>query len=483
MSGPGYTLYDAGVLDMSDNLTVAAEQSFMDDLHNEINRGSIAPPMFPCLPSTRSGPHKLNVMNSTRYRILVADGLENYRKIAVALNVRGKFALLPLFFDPTVLISMIPAIQVNLPNMPTLNDVALQLPNLIIQITPQLTRPDIALEIEKLLDVSIPSLNLPQIPSFDPRMDLSVLMENYLWPLKMPDLMIQVFELLLNIPELFKIFALDLSEICKIFWKSNMFGQVGTPLTFVRLALQKVLIKKMMECMTISMMGSIVGSSSIGIVGLMGREVASCEPPISESTSTRRITGRKIVAVPGLPQNTDVTFRQRLLDVSDELNIDVDYMATVMSIESNKTFDPAVKSPYSSATGLIQFLESTAKRMGTSTQELSNMTATEQLEYVKRFYESVLNNGRIRVTSPGILHVATFSPGVLQRGGTPSDDTVIADKNKGINPTYVDANPGFAVNGVITIGSAGKHANNLYHSVKYIKKEYISADDDSLITL
>ncbi|MFA7195812.1 MAG: hypothetical protein WC210_08865, partial [Candidatus Neomarinimicrobiota bacterium] len=74
-------------------------------------------------------------------------------------------------------------------------------------------------------------------------------------------------------------------------------------------------------------------------------------------------------------------------------------------------------------------------------------------------------------------------PGVLQRGGTPSDDTVIADKNKGINPTYVDANPGFAVNGVITIGSAGKHANNLYHSVKYIKKEYISADDDSLITL
>jgi len=68
------------------------------------------------------------------------------------------------------------------------------------------------------------------------------------------------------------------------------------------------------------------------------------------------------------------------------LGIDPDDLMAVMIFES--WCDPGIKNHAgSSGIGLVQFLEKTARSLGTTTQELANMTGVEQLEYVYEFYK------------------------------------------------------------------------------------------------
>lgn len=52
-------------------------------------------------------------------------------------------------------------------------------------------------------------------------------------------------------------------------------------------------------------------------------------------------------------------------------------------IESRKL---KVNAPGSGAIGLIQFMPSTAKGLGTSTSALKQMTAVDQLAYVEKYF-------------------------------------------------------------------------------------------------
>lgn len=74
-------------------------------------------------------------------------------------------------------------------------------------------------------------------------------------------------------------------------------------------------------------------------------------------------------------------FMQKVEDISNKLQINPDDLMAVMAFES--WFDPAAKNPSSSATGLIQFMGSTAQGLGTSIEELSKMSGVEQLDYDK----------------------------------------------------------------------------------------------------
>lgn len=62
-----------------------------------------------------------------------------------------------------------------------------------------------------------------------------------------------------------------------------------------------------------------------------------------------------------------------------------DFMAC-MAWETGETFSPSVKNPGSSATGLIQFMDSTAVGMGTTTAALAKMSVVEQLGYVEKHF-------------------------------------------------------------------------------------------------
>ena len=81
-------------------------------------------------------------------------------------------------------------------------------------------------------------------------------------------------------------------------------------------------------------------------------------------------------------------FRARLYTVVDHLGWREERASDLMAcmaFETGRTFSPSVRNPGSSACGLLQFMASTAKRLGTTTAVLSRMSAVDQLDYVERY--------------------------------------------------------------------------------------------------
>lgn len=155
-----------------------------------------------------------------------------------------------------------------------------------------------------------------------------------------------------------------------------------------------------------------------------------------------------IANVRGLEKTSNL-FRLLLLQMAERLGTDADWHAAVMSVESG--FDPAIQNPGPGhATGLIQFMPSTAKKLGTTQEELRQMTAEEQLSYVERYYEPFAG----RMHSVEDVYMATFMP--VHVGKSP--DNVISTAG---HPVY-DQNKGFDLNhdGTITNGEVGSTARS-----------------------
>jgi hypothetical protein len=98
-------------------------------------------------------------------------------------------------------------------------------------------------------------------------------------------------------------------------------------------------------------------------------------------------------------------------DVRDEL-------AMIVEWESGWKTDAV--NPVSKATGLIQFMPTTAKWLGTTTEELRAMNLRQQAHFVRKYYRQVLRGKKL--SRPGDLYLATFYPGAMGQ----EDDFVIA---------------------------------------------------------
>jgi len=94
-----------------------------------------------------------------------------------------------------------------------------------------------------------------------------------------------------------------------------------------------------------------------------------------------------------------------------------------MAFESDETFSPSVKSPLSSATGLIQFMDATAKSLGTTTAELARMTPEQQLRWVFKYFDqySRLKSPNMRLSD---IYMAILMPKYI---GHPEDTIIIID--------------------------------------------------------
>lgn len=121
------------------------------------------------------------------------------------------------------------------------------------------------------------------------------------------------------------------------------------------------------------------------------------------------MTIRTLMAVRGI-ETTDLPARQRLILLGDRLSIDPDHISAVISHESR--WNPQARNPNASASGLIQFLASTAKGLGTTIEAIRQMNAYQQLEYVERFYRPF--KGRIK--SPSDALMAAFWPAGVGKG-------------------------------------------------------------------
>jgi len=83
----------------------------------------------------------------------------------------------------------------------------------------------------------------------------------------------------------------------------------------------------------------------------------------------------------------DADFRKKAIAICQNLTIPVDFLMSAMAFESGESFSPSVKNAAGSgAVGLIQFMPSTAKGLGTTTEKLAAMSSVEQLDFVQKYF-------------------------------------------------------------------------------------------------
>jgi len=95
-----------------------------------------------------------------------------------------------------------------------------------------------------------------------------------------------------------------------------------------------------------------------------------------------------IIGVTGI-ETTTPAFRAALVRTAQAIGIDPDHLATVISFETGGSFDPTETNPKSGAIGLIQFTSAAIvgpPSLGTTRAALAQMTAEQQLDYVRRYY-------------------------------------------------------------------------------------------------
>lgn len=107
-----------------------------------------------------------------------------------------------------------------------------------------------------------------------------------------------------------------------------------------------------------------------------------------------------------------------LWGITDRYGFPGEWLVNLINFESGKTFNPAIQNSIG-ATGLIQFLPSTATGLGTTTAALKAMTFQQQLSYVDRYLATTLRNHLgITGTVPGDftqgdLFMAIFYPAAV----------------------------------------------------------------------
>lgn len=98
------------------------------------------------------------------------------------------------------------------------------------------------------------------------------------------------------------------------------------------------------------------------------------------------------------------SYADEIVQVSNDIGIDPGWLANVINFESGG--NPQARNPSSSATGLIQFIKSTASRLGTSVDALYNMTGQQQMAYVSAYFSPY----RGRLSSQEDVYMAVFYP-------------------------------------------------------------------------
>lgn len=100
-------------------------------------------------------------------------------------------------------------------------------------------------------------------------------------------------------------------------------------------------------------------------------------------------------------------FRDRAIWLAEDLGFDPDDLMTCIAWESGRSFRPDVRNMAGSgATGLIQFMPTTARGLGTTTDALAAMRAEDQLNFVWKYFEPF--RGKLKTLSD--LYMAILWP-------------------------------------------------------------------------
>ena len=149
-------------------------------------------------------------------------------------------------------------------------------------------------------------------------------------------------------------------------------------------------------------------------------------------------------------------FGEKVISICSSLGILPEWLMIVMNNESGE--NSHIKNPFSSASGLIQFMEPTAIELGTTTEALRAMSNIVQLDYVKAYFQKY--GYYKKITDTATCYLAIFYPAALYKG----EDFIF--------PKWAsDANPIFDLNkdGQLTKAEFRQYVNNKYAA-------YIPAD-------
>ncbi len=148
-------------------------------------------------------------------------------------------------------------------------------------------------------------------------------------------------------------------------------------------------------------------------------------------------------------------FERKVRNISDLLRINPNWLMMLMHMESGLNAQAVNKQPgdptdaytraAKRATGLNQFMPSTAKAFGITNQQLYRMNAIDQLDYVYKFFQR--NAGKIK--SYFDLYLLNFFPAALGK----SNDWIL--QTRGISASVIARqNSGFDINkdGQVTVG-------------------------------
>ena len=156
---------------------------------------------------------------------------------------------------------------------------------------------------------------------------------------------------------------------------------------------------------------------------------------------------------------SDPEFQSAVSATAGRLGVSEADLYAVMSFETGGTFDPGIRNAAGSgATGLIQFMPSTARGLGTSTQALANMGRVQQMQYVERY----LKNAGVR---PGAnlsdLYMAVLFPAAVGK----SDNFVLFGRGamSGYTGVAYTQNSGLDSNGDGSVTKAEAAAKVLRH--------------------
>lgn len=172
----------------------------------------------------------------------------------------------------------------------------------------------------------------------------------------------------------------------------------------------------------------------------------------------------KFTGTTPVPKSFTTDARYHISRVAGRLGVDANALAAVISFESAGSFNPAKKNPGytdnngvfhpSSASGLIQFIEPTAKTLGTTTAALRAMSFGKQMEYVERYLKQ---RGIGPGSSMADIYQAVAGSG-YKKGTKEYNANVVwdSDKNGVIDAREQTLNPAFAQHVRDYFGTAGK---------------------------
>ena len=117
-------------------------------------------------------------------------------------------------------------------------------------------------------------------------------------------------------------------------------------------------------------------------------------------------------------------FTEKVNNICNELKIEANWLMFVMWFESK--LNPQAVNPISGAQGLIQFMPSTARSLGTTTDVLKRMNNVQQLDYVLAYLRPYKGKMKRWID----VYLAVFYPKAMGNPNSVITSDIVAKQNK-----------------------------------------------------